>query len=344
MTTTDLRVGIVGAGVMGADHAARITNRISGARVTAIVEPDADRAQATVALAPGATAFSRVQDAIEADVVDAVLVATPGPAHEQVLLAALEAKLHILCEKPLTPDSQSSRRVLDAEQRLDRPYIQVGFMRRFDPEYAQLRQLIASGEFGHVLALHCAHRNKQSNEGCVDSMLITDSVVHEIDVIPWLVGEPIVAVEVKKLRRNSLAPAGLNDPQLVLLETASGVLADVEINVNAQIGYQVTTEAVFERGVAQIGRSTNIGVCSDGAFRVAQHQDFRTRFASAYDAQVQRWVAAARRGGRGGRGGIDGPSAWDGYLAAAVCEAGVQAQHSGKRVAVHYIAKPDFYS
>ncbi|MGO3884739.1 MAG: Gfo/Idh/MocA family protein [Mycetocola sp.] len=339
MTTSDLRVGVVGAGMMGADHVSRINNRISGARVTAIVEPDTARAQAAVANAPGAQAFSRIEDAIAADALDAVVIATPGPFHEAVILPSLEAGLAILCEKPLTPDPESSLRVLEAEQKLDRPHIQVGFMRRFDAEYIQLRQLIESGQLGQLLTVHAAHRNQSTGEGYVDSMLITDSVIHEIDVLPWLFGEPIAAVEVKKPRRNTLAPSWLNDPQLVLFETASGVLADVEINVNSQFGYQVKTEAVFERGVAEIGRSTQIGVFTDGAFRVAEHQDFRTRFAAAYDTQIQRWVDASHRGE------IDGPSAWDGYLAATVAEAAVRAQATGERVEVVYATdKPDFYS
>lgn len=338
MSSPELRVGIVGAGAMGADHAARITNRINGARVTAIVEPDPARAESAASLSSDASVFPSLEAA--ADAIDAVLIATPGPAHEEALLSALEAELEILCEKPLTPDSASSLRIVEAEQKHDRPHIQVGFMRRFDPEYVQLRNVIASGELGALLGLHCAHRNRVSNPGCVDSMLITDSVVHEIDTVAWLADEPITAVEVRHMRRNSLAPEGLNEPQLVLLETASGVLADVEMSVNAQLGYQVRTEAVFEKGVAEIGRSSGIAIYVDGMYNVDEHQDFRTRFATAYDIQVQRWVDAAREG----RIDEQGCSAWDGYLAALVCEAGVAAQATGARVEVEKADKPAFYN
>lgn len=339
MTTNNLRVAVVGAGMMGADHIARFSNKITGADVVTVVEPDSVRAEAAVRNLPGATTRSRIEDALENDELDAVLIATPGPYHEAVLLPALEAGVQILCEKPLTPDPVSSLRILEAEQKLDRPHIQLGFMRRFDAEYMALRELVASGDAGGLTMLHCAHRNPSTGEGYVDSMLITDSVVHEIDTIPWIVGEPIAAVEVKKARRNSLAPAWLNDPQLVIFETESGVLADVEINVNVQFGYQVTTAAVFERGIAEIGKTAGLVRWQDGAWAGAEHQTFKTRFAAAYDTQVQRWVDAARSGT------IDGPSAWDGYLAAAVSEAAVTAQASGERVAVEYaMAKPAFYN
>lgn len=338
MTTEPLRIAVVGAGIMGSDHISRIARRITGAEVAAVVEPDATRAAAAAAGAPGAVTRSRIEDALEHDDIDAVIIATPGPFHESVLLPALDAGVDILCEKPLTPDSESSLRILEAEQKTDRPRIQVGFMRRFDEEYLQLKALIDSGDAGALLALHCAHRNPSTPPGYTETMLITDSVVHEIDVVPWLVGEPIAAVEVRKPRRNSLAPEGLREPQLVLLETASGVLADVEISVNIQFGYQVTTDAVFERSVAEIGRTSGIARYVDGAFRQAEHLSYTTRFARAYDTEVQRWVDAVRRGT------IDGPSAWDGYLAAAVCEAGVAAQASGQRVEVSYVPRPAFYA
>src|SRR5688500_7004362 len=159
MADRDLRIAIVGAGMMGGDHVVRITQRISGAYVAAIVEPDAARAEAAAAAAHGAVVRADVRDALEHDHLDAVLIATPGPFHEPVLLPCLEAGVAIFCEKPLTPDSESSLRIQDAEQRMDRPHIQVGFMRRFDAEHVALRELIASRDLGALLLMHCAHRN-----------------------------------------------------------------------------------------------------------------------------------------------------------------------------------------
>jgi myo-inositol 2-dehydrogenase/D-chiro-inositol 1-dehydrogenase len=338
MTDRDLRIAVVGAGVMGGDHIARITRRISGARVVTIVEPDTGRAAAAAADAPGAAVRADIRDALDHDDLDAVLIATPGPFHEPVLLPSLDARVAIFCEKPLTPDSESSLRILETEQQLDRPHIQVGFMRRFDAEHVALRQLVASGDLGALLLMHCAHRNPSTFPGYTETMLITDSVVHEFDAVPWLAGERIVSVEIKKPRRSSLAPAGLPEPQLVLIELGSGAIASVEINVNAQFGYQVTTQAVMERGVAEIGRTGGLTVWRDARWSGAEHTTFKTRFGAAFDTEIQRWVDAVHRGT------IDGASAWDGYLAAAACEAGVAAQRTGRRVEVATMARPAFYA
>ncbi|MCW4457306.1 Gfo/Idh/MocA family protein [Microbacterium sp. MPKO10] len=339
MTTNDIRVAVVGAGMMGADHINRLTNRVAGAHVSAIVEPDAGRAEAAAANAPGARTFARLEDAIAADALDAVLIATPGQFHETVIMPALDARLPILCEKPLTQEPESSRRVLEAEQKLDAPLIQVGFMRRFDREYEQLRELVTSHDAGELVMLRCVHRNPSVPEAYHQNMLITDSVVHEFDVAPWLAGSDVKSVEVKHPRRNSLAPERLKEPILVIIELTNGVLVDVEMNVSIQFGYQVATEAVFEKGTARIGQPTGIERWQEGRVFRGEHADYTTRFADAYDIEVQRWVRAVQNGTN-----VDGPSAWDGYKVALACEAGVTALNEGGIVEIPHEERPAFYA
>lgn len=322
---------------MGADHIIRIENRIVGASVAAVVEPDEGRAKAALAEAPAAVWFSNIEAAIAAGGIDAVLIATPGQFHEPVLLPALAAGLPILCEKPLTPDSASSMRMVEAEVATGKQLIQVGFMRRFDAGYQNLKELISSKGQGELLGLHCAHRNPEVPESYHNDMLIFDSVVHEIDIVRFLTDSPIKSVEVKAMKRNSNNHDGFNDPILVLLTTESDVLATVEMNVSVKFGYQVKTEAVFENGIAEIGRTSGMNTWFEGQIGTAEHMSFKTRFAAAYDSQIQRWVNATKRGE------IDGPSAWDGYLAAAAVEAGLEALRTGECVEAKYANKPTFY-
>jgi len=337
-TTTDLRVGVVGTGIMGADHVARITNTITGATVSAIVEPDAGRAASAARLAPAAKTFTRVEDALDADAFDAVVIATPGRFHEPVLLPVLEAGLPILCEKPLTQDPESSWRVVEAEQKAGKQLIQVGFMRRFDPQYRQLRELIASGTAGELLMLRGVHRNPSVPDGYTQPMLINDSVVHEFDIVPWLADATITSVEVKYAKRNSLGPAHLREPILVLMELDNGVLVDVEMNVSVQFGYQVATEAVFQRGVARIGQPEGLHLWQDAKFQLNEHTSYVTRFKQAYDIEAQAWVDATKRGA------IAGPSAWDGYKVAVACAAGVKALETSGPVAIELPETPGFYA
>jgi myo-inositol 2-dehydrogenase/D-chiro-inositol 1-dehydrogenase len=225
---------------------------------------------------------------------------------------------------------------VEAEQRRGKKRIQIGFMRRFDAEYQRLRGLITSGELGELLMLHCSHRNPEA-PGFTSEMLINDSVVHEFDVIRYLTGEEIKSVQVRLGRATRHAPSGQHDPQHVLIETEGRVLADVEIFVNAQFGYQVATQAVFEKGIVNIGEDGGPYIRTAGRWGGEVTPGFVERFRSAFDAEVQSWVDAANRGE------VGGPTAWDGYATAACCEAGLAAQRSGEKVEVSLQPKPNLY-
>ncbi|MGW5738327.1 MULTISPECIES: Gfo/Idh/MocA family protein [Streptomyces] len=332
-----LGVAVIGTGKMGADHVRRLHEVISGARVAAVADIEPERAKSLAATIEECTAYTEPAAAMASQEVDAVLIASPGPAHEAALVEALDRGLPVLCEKPMTPDTASSLRILEAEQRLGHRRIQVGFMRRYDVEYAKLKGLLDGGELGRALMLHQRHRNLAMPPGFTDEMLITSSVSHEVDATRWLLDEEIAAVTVHKPRATSLAPDGMNDPQFVLLETVSGALVDVEIFGHCGYGYQVQAEAVCERGTVRIGDEQGLRVSVEGRWGGHVPPDYVERFEDAYDREVQAWVDATRRGE------VTGPSAWDGYAASAVCEAGVVSQRQGGRVEVELVERPDFY-
>ncbi|MGY6019478.1 Gfo/Idh/MocA family protein [Streptomyces spinosirectus] len=332
-----LKVAVVGAGKMGADHVRRIQEVISGARVTAVVDVDAERAKAVAARADGCTAYTDPAAAMAAHDVDAVLIASPGPAHEAALLTAFARDLPVLCEKPLTPDAASALRVVEGERQLGHRRVQVGFMRRYDAEYMKLKSLLRTGQLGRPLLLHNRHRNVASPPGWTSEMLINDSVVHEMDVTRWLLRQEITAVTVLRPAPSANAPDAVQDPQFVVFETDGGAIVDVEIFVNCGFGYQVQAEVVCERGTARIGDGHAMVTGMAGRWGGTITQDYLERFADAYDREVQAWADATRRGE------VTGPSAWDGYAVAAVCEAGVHSLREGGRVEVELAERPALY-
>ncbi|MEU1529400.1 Gfo/Idh/MocA family protein [Streptomyces fagopyri] len=333
-----LGVAVLGAGHMGADHIRRIDRVVNGARVAAVADPDTGRAKDAVAGIDGVSVHTEVAAALDAPGVRAVLVASPGPAHEEALLEAFQRGLPVLCEKPMVPEPAGALRVVEAEARLGRRLAQVGFMRRYDPGYVRLKALLESGRLGRPLMLHCTHRNVSSPPGFTSAMVVNSSVSHEIDAARWLLGQELTAVTVLRPRPSTHAPADLLDPQFVLFETAEGALVDVEVFVNTGFGYQVRCEAVCESGSARIGDEDAMRVTTAGGSHQEVAQDYLVRFADAYDREVQAWVDATREGR------VTGPSVWDGYAASAVAEAGVRALESGGRVAVELAARPDLYA
>ncbi|MFF8863965.1 Gfo/Idh/MocA family protein [Streptomyces sp. NPDC015139] len=329
-----LGVAVLGAGHMGADHIRRLDQVVSGARVAAVADPDIERAKEAAAGLTGVTVHTDHLAALDAPGVAAVLVASPGPAHEEALLACFARGLPVLCEKPMVPDSAGALRVVEAEAALGRRLAQIGFMRRYDAEYRRLKALLDGGRLGRPLMLHCTHRNVSSPAHFTSAMLVNSSVSHEIDAARWLLGQELTAVTVLRPAPSSDAPEGLIDPQFVLLESERGALVDVEVFVNSGFGYQVRCEAVCERGSARIGDEHTMVVTTRGGAAEEVAQDYLVRFAGAYDREVQAWVDATRRGE------VTGPGVWDGYAAAAVAEAGVRSLETGGRVAVDLAPRP----
>src|ERR1700754_1529696 len=327
---SDLRIAVLGVGVMGADHVARITTRISNARVVVVNDYMSEKAEQVAASVPGARVVGDPLDAIANPDVDAVVLATPGPTHEKQLLACLEHEKPVLCEKPLTTDVETALGVVRREAELGKRLIQVGFMRRFDHEYARLNALLDGGDLGRALVLHCAHRNPAVPPNFDSAMVVRDSLVHEVDVTRFLFDEEIVSIQIIKPAANPGAPQGLADPQIAIMRTASGRHVDVELFVTTGVAYEVRTELVAEKGSAMIGLDVGlVRKTAPGTWGGQITPGFRERFGQAYDTEFQRWVDAVHAGVN-----VDGPGAWDGYAAAAVCEAGVTSLNSGQPVDV----------
>ncbi|WP_025733292.1 Gfo/Idh/MocA family protein [Carnimonas nigrificans] len=336
--TTAKNIAVVGAGRMGMDHAQRLQHRIEGARLSAVVDIDSQRAQAAAGGSTDVEIFTDPLEALASDRVDALIIATPGAFHKELLLAGLEAGKPMMCEKPLTPDAASAREIVEAESKLGQRLIQVGFMRRYDEGYMKLHRYFVDQPLGVPLMLHCAHRNPDTPDGFTNAMLIEDSVVHEFDIIRFLTSEEIVSVQVRSGRAGHGAAAGLKDPQQVLIETSSGLLADVEIFVNARFGYQVATQAVFADGIVDIDPSVDgLREYAQGRCASPVSAGFVERFGRAYDTEIQGWVNALHRGS------CTGASVWDGLAAACCCEAGVRSQQTGERVKIALPYKPDIY-
>jgi len=323
-----LRVGVVGVGMMGADHAVRLAHRAANATLVAVADPDVDRAERLASSFAAVRAFADPLELVADDDVDAVVIASPGFVHEEQVLACIAAGKPVLCEKPLTMDAESSLRVVEAERSTGRPLVQVGFMRRFDPEYAAMKSMLDSGELGRLLLVHNVHRNKTVPDGFRSEMIVRDSLVHEVDVCRWLFGEEIVEITVHSPAPTSEAAEGVVDPQVAVFRMAGGGMATSEVFVKCGVGYEVRCEATAERGNATVGLGSGVFVRSANRWGGAIPDDFRVRFAAAYDAEVQSWVDSTRRGE------VSGPTAWDGYAATVVCEAGMESLRTGSPMKV----------
>lgn len=334
----DLRVGVIGTGNIGTSHALSLHGDVSGATVVGVYDVDADRADA-VAQEVQADVYPSAEDLIHAAEVDAVVIASPDDLHAEQALTCLAAGKPMLLEKPLAPTVADARRVLDTEVTVGRRLITLGFMRRFDPGYVQLKEQITTGEVGEVLIVHNVHRNASAPYGLLSDRTMYNMVIHEFDISRWLIDEEFVAVQVIKGRPGPQTPPGQFDPMIVMLTSTNGTLVDIEAFVNAHYGYEVTCQVVGSLGVLDM---------SDGSFITRTARNVRGqaipdlwlgRFAEAYRAELQAWVNATR-----GVSGPVGASAWDGFAATAMAEAAANSITSGTRESIDLPARPALYS
>jgi Predicted dehydrogenases and related proteins len=154
-----VRFAIIGAGVMGADHARIVAEDLPGAELHLVCDASEPRARA-VAEACGAThAATDPAAAIAREDIDAVIVASPDFTHAPLVLACIAAGKPVLCEKPLSQSPIECVQVMQAESEAGRRLVQLGFMRRYDRSYGEMRAALLAGTLGRALMMHNIHRN-----------------------------------------------------------------------------------------------------------------------------------------------------------------------------------------
>ena len=331
---SEMKIGVIGTGAIGQTHIERINTKLQGARVIACADPNADFCKS---IAEKFSLKAYDEDMINADDIEAVVVTAADNYHEEYVLAAIEAGKYVFCEKPLSPESSACRKIVDAEIAGGKQLVQVGFMRRYDPGYRQLKELIDSGDYGAPLMLHCAHRNPEVS-GFTTEMSVENSLIHEIDVLRWLLGENYQTAEVVFPRTTRNAEGELRDPQIMYLTTESGIRIDVESFVNCKYGYDIKCEVVCEEGTLTLPEPANVMKRIDAARVTPICRDWSERFVDAYNIEFQEWINACKEGR------VDGPTAWDGYVGQVTAAAASKARDAQSVMTIKFDEKPAFYN
>lgn len=319
-----IRVGVLGAcGNIGGTHTENLANYVNGAVLSRIYDINEERTRET-AEKYGAAAAASAEDLIHADDVDAVIIASWDGTHADLAIKCIEAGKPVFCEKPLATTLEDAEKVAAAEKAAGKGLLQIGFMRRFDPDYIKMKEILDSGKLGAPLMIHCISRTREHPKGHTTQQHITNIAIHEIDICRWLLGENLTDVSVRFPRPTCFAEPGLQDPQLVLMQSESGVLIDVEVSGNCYYGYEILCELVCEKGTIRLPVAAEPLVRSYLNLGSAIPEDWTNRFVTAYRNELQHWINFLR-----GLTEEPGPGTVDGLEACKVSDALISAQDTG---------------
>ncbi len=335
----ELQIGVVGLGAIGRDHVKRLNERITGCKVVAVSEVNEEVGR-SVAQKYGAKYYADGEELIRSPEVQAVMVTTWDPAHAQYVMASIKAGKYVFCEKPLATEIPECEEIIAAEQAFGKRIVQVGFMRRFDPGYVELKKVIQEGKIGQPLMVHACHRNMSHAATMTSEMSIKNSGVHEIDVLRWLLDDEYVSGQVVLPRQSRIsAKECLQDPQIMMLRTEKGICIDVEISQSSGYGYDIQCEVVGDLGTARLPDPSSVITRTECTLAASIMPDWQNRFIEAYNIEMQDWVDRVSAGQEPG-----GASAWDGYIACLTSNIlGQCRSEGGTTKEINLPEKPAFY-
>jgi predicted dehydrogenase len=294
-------VGVVGLGGIGRVHAANLCDRVRGARLVRVADTsDESRRWADQALGvPSADCL----DALLSDSrVGAVVIATPPPTHSEMVTLAAAAGKAILCEKPLALDIDDAERAVAAATRAG-VVLQVGFHRRFDPDFMLAKERIGTGQLGAVYSFADSMRDLEPPDPATirgtAQALLHDAACHDLDAARWLIGEiDEITTFGTSLSSDELRRAGQVDHTITVLRFASGALGTIDNSLASGYGFDCRCEIVGSKATMRIDRPfrSNVEWLSKRVSGFERTKTFLDRFEHTYATELEAFVQAIRSG------------------------------------------------
>ena len=335
MTSSVVRIGLIGAGRIGASHASVISRRVPEAVLVAVSDPRPGAAD-VVADPLGARAETTVEAVLGAEDIDAVVVAASSVAHSALVVAAAEAGKHVFCEKPAGMTLAEIRTATEATEETGVAF-QVGFNRRFAADFVAAHDAVTDGRVGSVQLMRSLTRDPgtgPADPAAVPAWTIfTQTLVHDFDTLNWL-NPGARAVDVLATADALVKPDfkghGLLDTAVVVVRYDNGAIAVAEASFAAAYGYDVRAEVFGSRGMVTMGEGALTSMRlhdASGRSATTARSDVEL-LVDAYAGEFSAFSCAVRDGRRPSVGGEDA------FAAFAIAEACIESIRSGGRAAV----------
>jgi myo-inositol 2-dehydrogenase/D-chiro-inositol 1-dehydrogenase len=253
-----LRVGLIGLGRLGRVYARDLACRIQETRLVALCDPLDEVVSGAADEFEVAGRHTRAEDLIADPNVDAVVIVTPTRTHKDLVLLCARAGKPAFCEKPAALTLADALSMKAAMQQ-SRGFLQMGFMRRFDPGYTAARAQLSEGRIGRAVLFKSSSRDPVPPplayaDPWSSGGLIMDLGIHDFDLARFFMGDvKTVSAIGAALAHPELATVGDLDNAVVTLRFANGALGVVDLSRNAVYGYDVCTELLGDAGALRVG-------------------------------------------------------------------------------------------
>ncbi|MFJ7368813.1 Gfo/Idh/MocA family oxidoreductase [Lysinibacillus sp. NPDC098008] len=300
----EIRCAVLGLGRLGYWHAENIASKIQGAKLVKVIDPIEERAAEVARLLKVDAYGTDPKEAFEDDHIDAVIIVTPTSTHGDMIVQAAKHGKHIFVEKPITQTVVQADQVIAAVEAAN-VVCQVGFMRRFDPTYAEAQRRIAQGDIGKPLYFKAVSRDGNvPHESFIETSggIFLDVAIHDYDIARFLMNDDVTNVQSTGnilLESNQfMAKYDDVDQGLTTLKFASGAAGEVETMRIAPYGYDIRAEIIGTEGVLQVGslRQHNVTIFKNNTSSHDLIQDFPTKFKDAYEIEIQHFIHCLHTG------------------------------------------------
>ncbi|MFF5337987.1 Gfo/Idh/MocA family oxidoreductase [Streptomyces sp. NPDC013181] len=293
-----MRIGIIGAGRMGAWHARNLAGFADGH--TLLIHDAQYEAAESLAKAVEGTAWHCTDELLEA--VDAVVVAIPAAVRTEAFPRAVEAGLPVFCEKPLAHTAGAARELAAVAAAAGNDRVQVGFQRRCDPDYLAVRDRLGRGDLGRLLMIRCTafdHAPPPAGYETSSGDIFADCLIHDIDAVHWLTGQRTVSVRADEARIGEQPPGDGVAVATALLTLADGTRAVLTASRFNPYGYDHRAELLGTRDSLTIGLDERTPLRSPftsgtGTPAHPAYTGFTDRFARAYEEEMRAFLRLAR--------------------------------------------------
>jgi myo-inositol 2-dehydrogenase/D-chiro-inositol 1-dehydrogenase len=327
-----MRFGLIGAGRIGRIHGGNVAAR-GDARLAMVADADA-KAASSLAAATGAS-VADIDTIMGAKDIDAVLICAPTDMHSDLIESAAGAGKAVFCEKPVDLSSDRIRACLAKVEKAKIP-LMIGFNRRFDPNFAALKQRMSAGAVGNIEIVTIISRDPgppPASYVARSGGLFRDMMIHDLDLARFLLDEEPIAVTAvgSSLVDPEIGKAGDVDTAAVLLETKSGRICQISNSRRATYGYDQRIEVHGSKGMIRAGNvhETTVEIAGSTGFLADPVQNFfLERYANAYRLELDAFIKAVAAGK------APTPSGEDGLRAQILADAATHSCQTHQRVAI----------